>query len=563
MRWFWPLLFVLHLHAENAPTFTRDVAPILYAHCVGCHHPGGIGPFSLVEYRDAKKRAKLIARVTASHYMPPWLPAAGHGEFEGERRLSGEQIAALARWLDAGAPEGNAKDLPPRPKWSDDWQLGPPDLVLKLSAPYTLPAEGKDVYRNFVLPVNLPADRYVRAAEIRPGNLRAVHHAFVFVDETNASRALDAADREPGYPGMNPGPGAMGPDGHCIAWQPGKRALPEPAGTAWVLHRKSDIVLQLHLRPSGKRESIQPSIALYFTDQPPERDLYTLFIRSPAIDIPAGAQDYAIEASYTLPVDADLLSIWPHLHYLGHEIHSWAELPDGTNKELLSIPNWDFNWQGDYRYTHPQPLPKGARLHLRATYDNTEANPRNPNRPPKRVRYGPETSDEMGELFFQFLPRNRADRNALMRDYTEKYALADSLAVAQALLERDPRDAASRTQLGTTLIVLGRLEEAEKELQRAIQDNPSLALAHYALSSIYMARNDAGRAEAALLRTLELDPNHSDAHNDLGNVYLFENDIPAAIAQLEEALRLNPNDTLAQSNLAKARARLPAPATPK
>jgi len=545
--------------AAKAPTFTRDVAPILYAQCAHCHHPGGIGPFSLVEYAEVKKRAKLIARVTASRYMPPWLPAPGHGEFEGERRLTDDQIAIFARWLEAGTPPGDAKDLPPRPRWSDDWQLGRPDLVLKLSAPYTLPAEGPDVYRNFVLPVNLPADRYVRAAEIRPGNLRAVHHAFVFVDETNSARTLDAADRAPGYPGMSPGPGASAPDGHCIAWQPGKRALPEPAGTAWLLHRKCDVVLQLHLRPSGKRETIQPSIALYFTDQPPERDLYTLFIRSPSIDIPAGAKDYAIDASYTLPVEASLLAIWPHLHYLGHEVHGWAELPDGTTKELLSIPKWDFNWQGDYRYTTPQVLPKGARLRFHATYDNSADNPRNPHRPPQRVRYGPETSDEMGELFFQFLPRDRADRDLLMRDFTENYALPDSMAASRALLERNPKDATSRTQLGTTLIVIGRLDDAEKELLQAVQDNPALARAHYALSSIYMARNDAARAKAALLKTLELEATNSDAHNDLGNIYLFENDVPAAIAQLEEALRLNPNDTLAQSNLQKAKARLPAP----
>ncbi len=543
--------------AEKPPTFTHDVAPIIFSNCVACHHPGGIGPFSLTDYREVKKRAKLIARLTASRTMPPWLPAPGHGEFQGERRLTESQIATLDRWSKAGAPQGPAAELKAKPQWNDDWQLGKPDLILTLPEPFTLPAAGRDVYRNFILTNPLPADRYIRAVEIRPGTPRAAHHAFLFLDTTDSSRTLDAADPEPGYPGMNAG--AAGPDGHCISWQPGKRALPEPAGTAWLLRQRTDIILQLHLRPTGKPEPIQPTIALYFSKKPPERDLYTLFLRSTAIDIPAGARDYAIQSTYTLPVDADLLAIWPHLHYLGDQVHGWAELPDGTTKELLLIPHWDFNWQGDYRFTTPQPLPKGTRLHMRATYDNSASNPRNPHTPPQRVRYGPETSDEMGELWFQFLPHNPADLALLRRDYAEKYALSDNLAYARAMIERDPKDASSRTTLGTALTVMGRLDEAEKELLQAVRDNPALASAHYVLSSIYTTRNDVPRAKAALLRTVELEPKNSAARNDLGNVLLYEGDIPAAITQLEESLRLNPADTLAQSNLRKAKARLPAP----
>ena len=302
---------------DKRPTFNRDIAPIVFEQCVVCHHPGGVGPFSLTEYREVKRRAKLIANVTARRYMPPWLPEHGHAKFEGERRLTDEQIATINRWWKAGAPQGAASELKIKPAWNDEWQLGKPDAVLSMPEPYTLPGDGRDVYRNFVIPSAAPADRFVRAVEIRPGNARVVHHVALLVDTTGAARARAANESDPGFPGMNAGRGTARPDGHLVTWQPGKRVLPEPADTAWLLPKGADIVLQLHMRPSGKPENVEASVALYFADKRPARECLTVLLRSPDLDIPAGANDYAIESAYTLPVDVELLGIFPHLHYLG------------------------------------------------------------------------------------------------------------------------------------------------------------------------------------------------------------------------------------------------------
>lgn len=542
--------------AEGGPTFNREVAPIVFENCVVCHHPGGSGPFSLAEYREVKKRAKTIARVTASRFMPPWLPVHGAGEFAWERRLTDGQIATLDRWWKAGAPEGAAADLKARPVWSDEWQLGPPDLVVTMPEAFTLPAGGRDVYRNFVLPDVVPADRYVRAVEIRPGNARVVHHVALLLDGSGDARSRAARETEPGFPGMSAGRGAARPEGHLLTWQPGKRVLPAPAGTAWVLRAHSDLVIQAHMRPSGKPEQVQASVALYFTAQPPTRECFTVVLRSPALEIPPGEKDYAIESGYILPVDVEVLGVFPHLHYLGKEVGGWAELPDRTRVELIFIREWNFDWQGDYQYVTPPILPKGTKLKMRATYDNSAGNVRNPNRPPKLVRYGSQTSDEMGDLYFQLLPRQAADLPVLQQDYASKYGLPDGIAFAQAMLWHDPRDAECRTDLGAALLASGKLDEAVKELLQAAEDNPKLARPHYLLGHIWARRNDLPEAVAALTRSLELDPKDANAHNDLGYVLLVAGRRDAAIEHLEKALALNPGDALARQHLEKARASL-------
>ena len=539
---------------EPAPTFNRDVAPIIFGNCIVCHHPGGIGPFNLADYREVRKRAKTIAEVTASRFMPPWLPEHGALEFVGERRLTDAQIATIGRWWKAGAPEGAKADLKAKPVWSDEWQLGKPDLVVTMPAPYTLPADGRDVYRNFVLPDVVPADRYVRAIEIRPGNARVVHHVALLLDTTGDARARAARETEPGYPGMSAGRGAGRPQGHLLTWQPGKRVLPVPAGTAWVLRGHSDLVIQSHMRPSGKPEQVQMSVALYFTDEPPVREAFVALLRSTELAIPPGEKDYAIESEYTLAVDVEVVGVFPHLHYLGKEVRGWAELPDGSRQELITIRQWDFNWQGDYQYATPPILPKGTKLRMRCTYDNSAGNIRNPHQPPRQVYYGPQTSDEMGDLFFQLLPRNAADLAVLRKDYFANYGLRDSIGFARAMLRHDPRDADSRTDLGAALVRSGKADEGVLELRKAVEDDPKAARAHYVLGQVCASRNDLAGALAALSRSVELDPNDPSAHNDLGYLLIVAGRRDEAIAHLEKALALNPGDALARRNLEKARA---------
>lgn len=543
----------------SSPTFNRDIAPIVFNQCVSCHYPGGSAPFSLATYTEVKKRAKLVARVVANRYMPPWMPEPGHGDFLGARRLSEEQMSLIDSWWKAGAPEGSPADLKVKPQWNEEWQLGKPDLVVTLPEPFTLPAGGKDVYRNFVIPNVVPEDRYLRASEFRPGETGAIHHAFVLLDDEGGARRRDARDAEPGFSGMDTA-GAGAPDAMFMGWQPGKRPAEAPPGLAAVLHKGTDIVLQLHMRPTGKLEKIQPSVALYFSDKPPTRSAMLLALRVVDIDIAPGERDYAMESSYTLPVDVDALSISPHLHYLGKEVEGWAELPDGTRRELILIKKWDFNWQGDYRYSEPVFLPKGSTLRARFTYDNSANNERNPNQPPQRVTYGLQSSDEMGELWLQMLPRNPNELEFLKRDCAINHGVPDAIAWAKVMLRRDPKDAVTRAKLGAALAFGGRMVEAARALEQAIADDPELGRAHYLLGQIFIKHRNWPKAQAALKRAVELDPENSRAQNDLGSVLLTIGDVPTAVVHFEKAASLNPRDTLAQQNLAKARAIMRDPA---
>ncbi len=544
------------LHPEGAPTFNRDVAPILFGECVVCHHPGGIGPFSLATYPDAKKRAQLIARVTGTRFMPPWLPAPGHGDFVGERTLTAAQIATIARWFEAGAPEGAAGDLKAKAEWNDDWQLGKPDLIVTLPEAFTLFADGRDVYRNFVIPNPVSKDRFLRALEFRPGPTKAIHHAFVLVDDTGAARRRAAIDQLPGFAGMDVGDGATSPNALFLSWQPGRRPSEAPDGMAALLHKNTDIVLQLHMRPTGKPETIRPTVALYFTDQPPRRFSFRILLRSVQIDIPAGVRDYAIESSYEVPVDTDVLALLPHLHYLGREVHGWAELPDGTTKELILIKNWDFNWQADYRFAAPVFLPKGTTLRMRYTYDNSSANPNNPSQPPQRVTYGLQTTDEMGELWLQVEPRNPADFEVLARDFYFNSALPDSIARSSMLLRAEPKNAEVRTELANALAASGRSGEAMLQLGRAVEDDPKYARAYAIRGQILIQQNNMTGARAAVTRAVELDPSDQKSQNNLGWLLLGASDVPAAIEHLERAVQLDPSDALAIQNLERARARV-------
>lgn len=537
--------------AKETPTFNRDIAPIIFEQCVACHHPGAGGTFSLATYADVKKRAKLIKEVTTRRYMPPWLPERGHGEFLGERRLSDEQIALIQRWWKAGSPAGPAADLQVKPQWINGWQLGEPDLVVTLPEPYRLPADGKDVYRNFVIPNVVPADRYLRASEFRPGTAGAIHHAFMLLDDSGGARKREGRELVPGFSGMDTG-GAKASDAMFMSWQPGKRPAEAPSGLAAVLRKGTDLVLQLHLRPTGKPEKIQPSVALYFTDEPPKRSAFMLLLRSVEIDIPAGQNNYAIESSYELPVETDALSILPHLHYLGKEVHAWAELPDGTRRELIYIKKWDFNWQGDYRYATPVFLPKGSLVRMRYTYDNSSANARNPNQPPRRVTYGLHSNDEMGELWLQLLPRKPEDLEVLSSDYLSKRGLPDAIAWGKAMLRRDPEDVEIRTDLAAALMASGRLTEAKQELEQVIAEQPTFANAHYVLGEIFVHQNNPVKAKAALERVIELEPDNFGAHNNLGWLLLSTGEPHGALEHLEKAVQLNPADPRARLNLEKA-----------
>jgi tetratricopeptide (TPR) repeat protein len=563
--------------ASAAPTFNKHVAPIMFEYCASCHHAGGAGPFSLTTYQDAKKRAKQIAAVTASRYMPPWLPddlPAPH-TFVGARRLSDEQIKLLQQWADAGALEGDAADLPAAPKFNAGWQLGQPDLIVKMPQAYTLAASGTDVFRNFVIPVPVTATRYVRAVEILPGNKQVVHHANILIDRSQTSRRKDAEDAEPGFAGMDVAMEAdsFEPDSHFLFWKPGSVPQSEPDGMAWRLEPGTDLVLNMHMQPSGKPEQIQPSVGLYFTDQPPTKFPMLLQLeRDGALDIPPGKKDFVVTDEFTLPVDVDVLGVYPHAHYLGRDVRAYAVLPGGRQQPLIRIRNWDLNWQAVYMYAQPVFLPKGSTVVMRYVYDNSAENVRNPHRPPKRVTAGNRSSDEMAHLWLQVLPRTVEDsraalQEALMRQRLRKYpadftAHFNLGAVLQAgekhaeavthftqALKTEPRNVTALTSLAVSLQATGKVEEAMSYYRQAVQIKPDYSHAHYNLGNLLLAQGKLDEGIEHLRQVLGAKPDDAGALNSLGSAYAMKGNWTEAAKYFVQAVRVNPANADAHYNL--------------
>ena len=389
-----PVLMMPHaqkVQAASEVTWRRQVAPIVYKNCTGCHHEGGSGPFALSSYNDAKRWGKLMQTVTTSRYMPPWLPTSEGVHLQGDRRLSDEDIALIATWVGSGMSEGIGPE-PAAPVFENEWALGKPDLILEMPSSMTVPASGTDLFENFVLPVSIDRTRWVRAMEIKPGSPRVTHHANVILDRTASIRRAHPSDWQKGIPGMDilvDSGDKFDPDSHFLFWKPDSTALIEPEGMSWRLDPGTDLVLNMHLKPTGKEESVRARIGLYFTDKPASAQPMLLQLENDvALDIPAGDAAFVVEDKLTLPVAVDVLGIYPHAHYLGKRMEAWAILPNGERRSILLIKDWDIDRQSVYRLSTPLSLPKGAIVHMRYTFDNSTANIRNPNSPPIRVHAG-------------------------------------------------------------------------------------------------------------------------------------------------------------------------------
>ena len=411
--------------AAAPPTFNEDIAPILHSQCATCHRPGEVAPFSLLTYEDAAKRAQLIAAVTSARVMPPWKAEEGHGTFVGERRLSKAQIDTIREWATAGAPEGDPSKRPAPPKFAEGWQVGEPDQIVTMSDPYTVPADGPDQFRCFVLPLNNDQDLNVSGFEFRPGNRRVVHHAIIFVDTSGTARRLQTQAKGSGYrcvggPGF-PASGAIG------GWAPGADPRREEPETALPVPRGADLVVQIHYHPTGKVEQDRSTLGLHYSAAPTKGRAGMILVNR-RIYIKPGDSHYVVKASATVPQDVDLVGITPHAHYLATDMKVSAHLPDGTTKPLIWIPDWDFNWQGQYRYASPVHLPKGTRVDMEYVFDNSANNPHNPASPPKMVTWGEETNDEMAIAFLEFvLPSPRdvpAFRTAALLQLLEPFLAA-------------------------------------------------------------------------------------------------------------------------------------------
>ncbi len=400
------------LSKNDSVTFNKQIATILFQHCAACHHPGEVAPFSLLTYADAKKRDKQIQQVTAEHFMPPWKSVEGHGKFVGERRLKPEEIDLISRWVQQGSVEGDPHDLPPTPEFSSDWHLGKPDLIVSMPEPYAIPADGPDVYRNFLFDVSIPEGKYIKAAEYRPGNRRIVHHAVLSMDEDGQARKKQAeAAPEPGFPGRSI-VGHILP-GSLSAWTPGRDPMPLPQGFSLPWKSGVGLILQLHLHPSGKPETEQSSIGIYLTDEPPKRSMVDMWLIYKKIDIPPGEKEYHSRDQFTLPIDMEARGIFPHMHLIGRDFKLTARPPEGEPISLLWINDWDFNWQSFYEFQTPVKLPAGTQIVMETIHDNSADNFRNSNNPPKRVKWGEQTTDEMAIGLLHLVPVREEDMDKL------------------------------------------------------------------------------------------------------------------------------------------------------
>jgi tetratricopeptide (TPR) repeat protein len=480
--------------------------------------------------------------------MPPWLPASGRGEFAGERRLSTDEIGRIAQWAQEGAPPGDLPALAPPPEWPEGWQLGQPDLIVEMDVPYHVVGGAAEEFRNFVLHTDLAEPRWVRAIELLPGNPSIVHHAMLMVDPTPASRLLEDGDSTPGYDGMHPGGSANVPQGFFLGWTPGRLPSAGEEGLSWALDPGANLVLQLHLRPGAVPDSVRARIGLHFDTRPPTRLVTTIRLASETMDIPAGESRYVIEDSYYLPVDVELLGLYPHAHYLGRAIEAWADLPDRSRRWLIDIPDWDFNWQDEYRFTEPVALPRGTRLMLRLVYDNSEHNPRNPSTPPQRVVYGPRSLDEMGDLWISLQLRDSLAMQTLHRDYARK-EFDRRVRGWEQMVRIDPSHPDAHGQLGHAMLSVGRLDVAIRHYSEQLAVTPDDGAARYNLA---LALHSAGRLDEAIAgyrAALAVSPNHASVHNNLGNALLASGQLDEAVAQYRAAVATDPTLADAHHNL--------------
>jgi tetratricopeptide (TPR) repeat protein len=580
-------LYVLPARAQvvsDAPTFTKDVAPILYEHCAGCHHADGSAPFSLITFEEVRPRAAAIVRAITSHSMPPWKPDPGTA-FIGERRLSERDIEVVRRWEGSGAREGNRRQLRAAPRWTSGWQLGTPDLIVDLPE-YVLPPGRSDLFRNFVVAIGVASTRYVRGVEFQPGR-PVVHHANLFIDTTPASRRLDDADPEPGYEGLIPFSASF-PEGHILAWTPGQVPPLAPKGLAWRVDQGTDLLVQLHFPPVERATTIRPRVGLFFTSDAPTAVPTVLRLGRQNIDIAPGESTYRTTDSYVLPVDVEVEAVQPHAHARARAVVVRAVLPDQSVRTIISIDDWDSHWQDLYRLSRPFWLPAGTRLVTEFVFDNSAANRRNPDQPPRRVSWGVRSSDEMGHAWIQVLTRNARDQRALATDFRPKQLSEDiegyetrirqrpddstlrddvalmylalgkpspAIAHFEASLALRPALPSALNNLGTALEAAGRLDEAIDRYRQALAISADYPIAHNNLARVLSARGRLDEAADHYRASVRITPGSADAQNNLGNILFALGRDADALPFFERALQINHSHPEAHFNLARLLAR--------
>jgi hypothetical protein len=414
----------------NSPavvTFNKDVAPIIQKNCQGCHRPGEIAPMPLMSYKDVRPWARSIREKVVTREMPPWFADPRHGEFSNDCRLSQKEIETISAWVEAGAPEGNPKDLPPNPRYTEGWQIGKPDVVLSMTEVYNVPSEGVIPYKYFAVPTNFTEDKYVQFAEIRQGNRKLVHHIIVDVRYPEHGNLPKPGEIKPEELAAARGRGGSGErpddsDGRVVGWAPGEAPLMLRPGQAKLIKKGSVLIFQVHYTTNGEAGTDRSSVGLIFSKHPVEKRVITAGAVARNLEIPPGVDNHEVTSTYTFKEDSHIDSLHPHMHMRGKDFIYRLVYPDGTSKVLLSVPRWDFNWQMTYVFKEEVAAPKGSRLECVAHYDNSVKNKFNPD-PTKLVKWGPQTWDEMMIGYVDYT----LDKQDLRRPQTPDAARAGKL----------------------------------------------------------------------------------------------------------------------------------------
>jgi hypothetical protein len=407
---------------RSIPTFTTEVAPIVYAKCAGCHRPGEVAPMSLLTYRDVRPWASAIREKVTSRAMPPWHADRQYGRFRNDTSLTQSEIDTLVAWVDGGAREGDPAALPPRPTFPDGWQIGTPDAVFEMPIDYEVPARGEIEYQYFEVPTNFTEDRWMQAGEVRAGDRAHVHHIIVYVRESQPVRrpavmtvraiANPEAPRAglPERPNAVPPPAPAAPraaarpgggDAMLVNWAVGEDAPVHLPGTAKRIPAGSTLIFQVHYTTNGTPGKDRSRVGLIFAKEPPRREVRTGLIANATFAIPPGASDHQVEAEATFLDEVNVWSMHPHMHLRGKDMTYTVIYPDGRREIVLRVPKYDFGWQTDYWLAEPLKLPKGSKLHVSAHFDNSAANRANPD-PAATVRWGDQTWEEMMIGFFTY-----------------------------------------------------------------------------------------------------------------------------------------------------------------
>ncbi len=401
--------------AAPPTTFTKDVAPILYKNCVSCHRTGEIAPMPLLTYEEARPWAKSIREKVLLGQMPPWHADEPRDTFSNDRRLTETEKNTLVRWTEAGAPQGDPKDLPPQPQFAEGWEIGKPDVVLEMPKPFNVTASGAIAYQYFTVPTNFTEDKWVQAIEVRPGTRRVVHHILVFVRRTGPPQSSPAfipvVPKMP--PSKNPDGGQVdiGPGTLIATTAPGTNAMTYQPGEAILVPAGAQLIFQVHYTANGKETTDQSSVGMIFAKQPPQREIHNSAFANFLLKLPPGVGDQAVDSAIEFEKDVHITALFPHTHLRGKSWEYRLIYPDGRSEVVLSVPKYDFNWQTYYVYNTPLAVPKGSRLEATAHYDNSVNNASNPD-PKVEVHWGDQTWQEMqysGITYYVDHPENKSE----------------------------------------------------------------------------------------------------------------------------------------------------------